>query len=80
MVELTHTDHAAADCRYQAAIEQQELTLFSMLKPSLQRDGNQWCVLYGDDLQVGVAGFGASPHEAVMDFNSQWYKAVEAKA
>lgn len=53
--------------------------LFAMLKPSLQRDGNQWCVLYGDNLQEGIAGFGDSPYDAVNDFNKAWYKKIELK-
>ena len=32
------------------------------------RDGNQWCVLLGDDIQSGVAGFGDSPAKAISAF------------
>jgi len=49
-----------------------EYKLFQMLKPSIQRDGNQWCVLYGENLQEGIAGFGDSPYLAVLDFNKAW--------
>ena len=37
------------------------------------RDGNQWCVCLGDDIQIGVVGFGESPMEAVIDFDRAWY-------
>lgn len=40
--------------------------MFKALNATLQRDGNQWCALFGEDLQVGVAGFGDSPHEAIL--------------
>lgn len=43
-----------------------------MLKPSLTIDGNQWCALYGADLQDGVAGFGYSPADAYLDFDKNW--------
>lgn len=33
-------------------------------------DGNQWCVLWGQDLQVGIAGFGPSPEAAINDFDN----------
>lgn len=33
------------------------------------KDGDQWCVLYGDDLQSGICGFGASPSQAMLAFN-----------
>lgn len=54
--------------------EQAEYNLFAMLKPKLMKDGNQWCVLYGEDLQTGIAGFGNTPYNAILDFNSQWHK------
>ena len=55
-------------------VEQEEYNLFAMLKPKLTKDGNQWCVLYGDDLQVGIAGFGDTPYKAILDWNAQWHK------
>ena len=69
-------DHAASDTNYQTAIERQEHALFAQLKPSLKKDGNQWCVLYGENIQEGVCGFGKSPNEAVQDFNRSWYLAI----
>lgn len=74
-----HLDYATSDIKYQTAQEENEFKLFAMLKPSLTREGNQWCVLYGEDLQVGIAGFGDSPHLAIMDFTRQWYKSIKGK-
>ena len=51
-----------------------EYKLFAMLKPKLYKDGNQWCCLYGDDLQVGITGFGDTPHKAILDWNANWHK------
>lgn len=45
---------------------------FTLYRPKMFRDGNQWCALYGDNLQNGVAGFGESPQKAVEDFNRNW--------
>lgn len=47
----------------------QDMALVESLKPSITKDGNQWCVLYGANIQEGVAGFGDTPHLAVLDFN-----------
>jgi hypothetical protein len=58
--------------RFNAAIEAEEMNLFSILKPKLFKDGNQWCVLYGENLQEGIAGFGDTPRLAIYDFNKQW--------
>lgn len=41
-------------------------------KPRLFIDGDQWCALYGDNLQDGVAGFGDTPDKAMRDFNKNW--------
>jgi hypothetical protein len=40
---------------------------YSYLQAPIQY-GNQWCVLLGEDLQQGIAGFGASPEEAIVTF------------
>lgn len=41
-------------------------------KPNLSIDGNQWCALYGENLQEGVAGFGDSPIEALHAFDAEF--------
>ena len=38
----------------------------------LSKDGNQWCWLYGDNLQEGVAGFGDTPVLAAREFDRAW--------
>ena len=42
------------------------------MRPRVFPDGNMWCALYGDDLQMGVAGFGATPAAACADFDRAW--------
>jgi hypothetical protein len=49
-----------------------------LYRPALSIDGNQWCALYGENLQDGVAGFGASPELAMHDFNKQFGKRLPA--
>ena len=44
----------------------------AVYRPSLSVDGNQWCALYGDNLQDGVAGFGDSPADAMWNFDQAW--------
>lgn len=43
-----------------------------VFKPALSKDGNMWCALFGDNLQVGVAGFGETPAKAMYAFDSAW--------
>ena len=52
--------------------EESILCRFALLKPKIFRDGDQWCVLYGDDLHSGIAGFGKSPRAAIMEWNAAW--------
>lgn len=45
---------------------------FMQLRPKMFIDGDQWCALYGENLQDGVAGFGSTPAKAEADFNRAW--------
>lgn len=57
-----------------------ELTRPSVIfRPSLSVDGNQWCALYGEDLQNGVAGFGDSPALAMYAFDLEWHKKLATR-
>ena len=57
-------------------IEQREFNLVALLKPKIFIDGNMWCVLYGDNIQEGVCGFGKSPAKAIYEFNKAWHKEI----
>ena len=59
-------------------IETEEYNLFSILKPKLYQDGNQWCCLYGENIQEGIAGFGDTPHKAIMEWNHQWHQKINS--
>jgi len=73
--------HTAAIHIYNAAIAEQDRaeTLARpsyLLKPKLSLDGNQWCALYGENLQDGVAGFGDTPALAYADFDKAWVSPI----
>lgn len=64
-----------SDARYHELLNAQEAARpSSRFRPSLSIDGNQWCALFGANLQDGVAGFGASPEFAYVDFDREWVK------
>lgn len=44
------------------------------LKPT--QDGDMWCLLWGDNLQTGVAAFGKTPYEAILAFEKAMYAAA----
>ncbi len=50
----------------------------AIYRPKLSIDGNEWCALYGENLQDGVAGFGKSPGEAMAAFNKAWVERLPA--
>ena len=52
----------------ESKVERAEYNLVALLGLHPYPDGDQWCVLWGEDLQSGVAGFGSTPHKAVLDF------------
>lgn len=53
---------------------------FHHLKPRLFIDGDQWCCLYGENLQDGIAGFGESPSIASYEFDSTFYRKLPSKS
>jgi hypothetical protein len=55
-----------------AAVTDRLNTPSAIYRPSLSIDGNQWCALYGENLQDGVVGFGDSPAEAMRAFDAAW--------
>ena len=67
---ISHYVEMSANAVQCAAAEYERPSV--LFRPSLSIDGDQWCALYGDDLQSGVAGFGDSPTEAMWDFDRKW--------
>lgn len=59
--------------------QQEDYNLFHFLKPKVSIDGNQWCVLYGENLQDGIAGFGDTLHKAILNFNENFHTPVNLK-
>ena len=73
--ELAARDALIERCRnemYAAACEERRPFVQLAKCLSIFIDGNQWCVLYGENLQDGVAGFGDSPELAAWNFDRAW--------
>ena len=60
--------------RLNTIIGEQELQMVKAWNLIPYKDGDQWCVLLGEDLQVGICGFGETPYKAILDFNSNMHK------
>lgn len=67
---IAHWAEMAQRCIASAAGQYERPSV--LFRPKLFIDGNQWCALYGENLQDGVAGFGDSPDNAMWDFDRQW--------
>ena len=62
----------------EAMIIAYEMTRPAVLyKPNLSLDGDLWCALYGDNIQIGVVGYGSSPAAAMTDFDNNWGKEIK---
>ena len=61
--------------RMNVLVESEQMNLFVMLKPKLylSADNKTWQVLYGENIQDGIYGSGASPLLAIIDFNKKFY-------
>ncbi len=75
--DVSHMLPAIAQEFYASAYEMRRP--FVLLKPSMKPDGNQWCALYGENLQEGVAGFGDTPEKAAVQFDLEWLNAKAPK-
>lgn len=65
--------HARAAIQQEACIAIAEYARPSAVyRPALSIDGDQWCALYGENIQDGVAGFGESPAAAMTAFDKAW--------
>jgi hypothetical protein len=49
-----------------------ECEIMCEIKLKISMDGDHVCVLYGENLQTGIAGFGLSIPEAFTDFALNW--------
>lgn len=43
-----------------------------VVEAALTKDGKQFCVLAGDNLQSGIAGFGDTANKATSDFRKNF--------
>lgn len=71
---ISHYADMASRAWQEAAQEQTRPSV--LYRPTLSLDGNKWCALLGDDLQVGLAAFGDSPAEAMRAFDAAWFKRI----
>lgn len=70
--DVSHLKEHAQQALYQVSNEWQRPSV--VFKPSLFADGTAWCALLGDDLQIGVSGFGDTPAEAMTAFDQAFWK------
>jgi len=47
---------------------------YEIFTPTVTKDGDLWCALYGINLQEGISGFGLTPFLAVMAFDEAFNK------
>ena len=65
--------HRVASLDFDASLYRSLWSVVLGLKPV--QEGDMWMVLYGDNLQAGIAGFGATPEEAMINFDKEFKQA-----
>lgn len=63
--------------KYYQDLKDARLKPSSIYEPRLFLDGNEWCALYGNNIQEGVVGFGETPALAFDDFDRNWLKRIK---
>ena len=64
-----HHEVLKHDLSMQFEMEKVEYVKFSIMKPKIYKDGNEWCCLLGDNIQYGIVGFGKTPYKAIIEWN-----------
>ncbi len=74
--ELMQMASDTLNADYQSSIERHETArkqgLWAVMYGLIpKRDGNQWCVLLGENLPEGIAAFGDTPEQAIENFQQE---------
>lgn len=69
--DISHHADMVRDEFLAAAHEMQRPSV--LYRPTISQDGNAWLAILGD-LPTGVVGVGATPAEAMLDFDRVWYE------
>lgn len=67
-------DRMAEVIAVQMDTAREQMRPFYLLAPHMRvyPDGDQWCALYGENMQDGVVGFGDTPEAATQAFDAEW--------
>ena len=68
-----HDSRAISDTEIRRIENLERLDLISRINPKLSKDGDKFCYLLGDNLQEGIAGFGNTVYDAMVDFCHVFY-------
>jgi hypothetical protein len=69
-------DEVAESIRFESARSYQRSLWSVILGLRPFRDRNQWCVLWGDNIQYGIGAFGDTPEKAMIAFDSEMRKII----
>lgn len=74
---IDQQDYVTASIHQEAAVELLQRarrlnTPSATYQTRIFQDGNAWCVLLGEDIAVGVVGWGDTPEAACAAFDVAW--------
>lgn len=67
-MSVIHKDKCLAWLEKQGASIDVDYFLNKVGIKSAYKDGNAWCILFGDNIQDGICGFGYTKEEALIEF------------
>ena len=76
---INHLELIRHEEKLRLIISEQELLIVKTYNLTPFIDGNEWCVLLGENIQSGICGFGDSPMNAILNFNKNFLSPIEIK-
>lgn len=72
MNSINHHQYIEHQEKLNLLIAEQEMVYMKTFNLCPYKDGDQWCVLLGKNIQDGIAGFGETPIKAIYEFNKNF--------
>lgn len=71
--QLLHESNLEHSERMSLIYDERVMMLVQRLGARIYKDGDEYCCLYGGNIQEGICGFGRNPYLAAVDFYNEFY-------
>jgi len=77
--QLLHDERLVFESKMNLIYDETVIMLVQRLGAKITKDGDEYCCLYGDNIQEGICGFGKNPYLAALDFRKEFLARKEAR-